>query len=195
LYDEAGPLALAEARKAVAIDPNDSETQAALAVGFVAMGNLDGALEASERAIELNRNSAWARETRGGTLVFLGRIAEGRDECEIGLRLNPRDPASSMAASIIVQSYYLERRYAECVAAARHYLANYAVHPTIRRALLAALGQLGQREEAAIVLREWEAGAPEQFRLMAGKRPRVPFMSPEDYQHLNDGLRKAGLAV
>jgi adenylate cyclase len=194
-YAEAGPVALTEARKGVAIDANDPEAQAALSTALAFIGNLDAGGECADRALGLNRNSAAAHETKGGILVYSGRPEEGRNEALVALRLNPRDPHSSMAASLIVASHYFQRDYAAAAETARQYLATYSVHPAIWRYLIASLGQLGLKMEVASALRDWRAAAPSQFSTMTGPRPRQPFMRAEDHEHMLEGLRKAGLVV
>ena len=85
-----------EARKAIAIDPNDLEAQEILAQAFVWQGNLEAALDRVERALALNRNSASAIGLKGAILSYSGRCSEGRELLLASLRLNPRDPATAM---------------------------------------------------------------------------------------------------
>ena len=189
-FAEAAKLIEVEARKAVAIDPNDSEAQNALALAFFVTGNFDSALECADHALTLNHNSAGAHGRRGAILTFSGRCAEGRDELYFSLRLNPRDPASPVAAGGITRSFYFERNYAASVDAARRCLANYPNYAAPRRWLTAALGQLSRREEAASSLRDWVAVTPGVFDVVV--RNRLPYMPPDNHEHMLDGLRKAG---
>ena len=138
----------------------------------------------------LNRNSVFAHGMKGGILVWLGQPGEGRDELFISLRLNPRDPNSPLAGSMIIASYHIERDYAATVKAARRNLANYPAMSGSRRFLVAALAQLGQLEEAAAELRDWTAAAPDVVNALV--RNRLPFIPLEEHEHLLDGLRKAG---
>ena len=62
----------------------------------------------------------------------------------VSLRLNPRDPATAMAGGAIAASYYMERRYAEAVEAARHCLTDHPAYHAPRRFLVAGLGQMGE---------------------------------------------------
>ena len=189
-FTEAAKLIEVEARKAVAIDPNDFEAQNALALAFFVTGNFGSALECADHALTLNHNSAGAHGRRGAILTFSGRCAEGRDELYFSLRLNPRDPASPVAAGGITRSFYFERNYAASVEAARRCLANYPAYAAPRRWLTAALGQLGRREEAASSLRDWVAVTPGVFDVVV--RNRLPYMPPDNHEHMLDGLRKAG---
>ena len=167
-----------------------SEAQNALALAFFVTGNFGSALECADHALTLNHNSAGAHGRRGAILTFSGRCAEGRDELYFSLRLNPRDPASPVAAGGITRSFYFERNYAASVEAARRCLANYPAYAAPRRWLTAALGQLGRREEAASSLRDWVAVTPGVFDVVV--RNRLPYMPPDNHEHMLDGLRKAG---
>jgi adenylate cyclase len=189
-FAEAGRLAEAAARKAVALDSNDADAQIVLSMSFVCAGDMSMALEGTKRALALNRNSAAAHEMLGGTLTYTGRTSEGRDEAQIALRINPRDPASTMAAVIIVASYYLEHNYAAAVEWARRFLAGNPANSMPRRYLAAALGQLGRNQEAAAELQAFLADAPHVFEATVRQRP--PYVMPEDHKHLLDGMRKAG---
>jgi TolB-like protein/Flp pilus assembly protein TadD len=187
-----GPIAVAEARKAVAIDPDDPEAQAALGLAYTTTSAMESALECADRAVTLNRNCAAAHYLRGAVLTFTERCAEGREEALTSLRLNPRDRLSPQAASVVVASHFLERDYAAAVTVARRYIVAFPTHRGPRRVLVAALGQLGRQDEARTALRELLAnptGLPEMYL-----HYRPPFVRPEDHQHFLDGLRKAGWA-
>ena len=65
----------------------------------------------------------------------------------------------------------------------------YGAYPEfgrVRRYLVAALGQLGRREEAATALSEL-LYRPEKLT-----RNRPIYLRPEDHEHILEGLRKAG---
>jgi adenylate cyclase len=55
---------------------------------------------------------------------------------------------------------------------------------------VAALGQLGRKNEARTALEALRIAAPTYFALITRSRP--PFHRLQDYDHLLDGLRKAG---
>ena len=188
--ESARTLAETAAQKAIALDPDDSEAQAALARVHVAGGDLRRALVHAERSLALNRNSASAHVARAAVLVNSGRCAEGRDEAFMSLRLNPRDPTSPVAASHIVLSYYFEGNYSAAVEAAARCVADYPVHLRPRRFLVAALGQLGRKDEAATALHDFMTDSASMFDVMIRDRP--PYMRPQDHEHMLNGLRKAG---
>lgn len=186
---EAGNLSAVEARKAIAIDPNDSEVHAALAAALCFQGSVEACIQCAERAVALNQNSAFAHWAKSG-LIFAGHTKEGRDEATLSLRLNPRDPISPAAGSIIAMSFYIERDYAATIKAARRNLADYPTFSASRRFLVAGLAQLGHHEEAVAELRNWIEVAPDVVD--ATVRNRFPWVSLEMHEHLIEGLRKAG---
>jgi adenylate cyclase len=87
-------------------------------------------------------------------------------------------------------SYYYEGDYIRSVEAARHTVARHPnVYPAYRW-LAAALGQLGRTEDARAALQKALELSPEAFEFYTHRRP--PWHRPEDYEHMLDGLRKAG---
>ena len=87
-------------------------------------------------------------------------------------------------------SYYYERDYAKSVEALRRVMARYPDAPNNYRWLAAALGQLGRTEEARAALRKALELSPQSLEFYTRRRP--PWHRPEDYEHMLDGLRKAG---
>jgi adenylate cyclase len=75
---------------------------------------------------------------------------------------------------------YFLREYDAAIEAAKEALRSYPDHPWAYRWLAAALAQTGRLDEAKQALQK------------ATVRQRRPWMRPEDYEQLLDGLRKAG---
>jgi adenylate cyclase len=187
---DVAPIVEAEARKAIAIDPNDSEGHAMLACALAYTGNLGVVSDCAERALALNRNSALGHIVRGVSWVHAARLAEGRDDLLLSLRLDPRSPLAAAVLGTVAGSYYFEGNYIGAVEIARRCVAAYPSHGSVRRFLVAALGQLGKTEEAREALREFSTVAPDAFDSTV-RHPR-PWFRPEHYEHMLDGLRKAG---
>ena len=187
---EAAKLAAADARRAVDLDPNDSEAQSALGAALAVGGDLHAALICADRALAINRNSASGYWVRGASLVYLARWEEGRSVVLTSLRLNPREAGSPQAASALIASYYFERDYAAAIEMAERYLADYPDYAAPRRLIAAALAQLGCREEAAQALEEAIRRSPDVFELFVRKRP--PYYRQEDHELVLEGLRLAG---
>jgi adenylate cyclase len=189
-HDEARGLADIWARKAAEIDRQDAEVQ--LSLGSVALmsGRWEEADQCALLALSLNPYLPRANFLRGSSLIFNGQPAEGRKALLTGLRLNPRDPRSGGKLNEVAISYYFERDYAGAAEAARRAIARASENPLPYRWLAAALGQTGSSEQAREALHYAMSIAPKSFDLYV--RSRVPWHREEDYQHMLDGLRKAG---
>jgi adenylate cyclase len=187
---EAAKLAEDEARKAIAIDLNDAAAQTALASAFVLVGDYQAGLDRVEHALVLNQNSAAAYRVKGTALLLAGQYSDGRVDALNSLRLNPRGPVSGYAAFLIVASYYLEGNYEVAAESAKRCMVQYPEFARVRRYLVAALGQLGRREEAATALSELLSIAPNLPNMLIRNRPS--YLRPEDHEHVLDGLRRAG---
>jgi adenylate cyclase len=85
---------------------------------------------------------------------------------------------------------YYSGDYDAAVETARQVIRSYPDYPLTYRWLAAALGQLGRTKEAREALDKAIAVAPASFDIYV--RNRVPWMRPEDYTHMLEGLRKAG---
>ena len=187
---EALRLAEDEAREALELDQADAN---ALAVRALAAGNTgDHAACAAyaERALSINQNCVLAYRAKGWTRIFTGRPAEGRGTILSGIRLDPRLGSNPSVRSIIAMSYYFERDYETTVAETTRLIADHPDHPWAYRWLAAALGQLGRTGEARAALDKAIAAAPDAFRLFAEQR--MPWMGHAVYDHMLEGLCKAG---
>ena len=108
-----------------------------------------------------------------------------------GLRVNPRDFRIAVYdLNQVALTYYLEGDYAQAADTARRAVARYVPVPRPYRWLAAALGQLGQTDEAREALREAIEVSPRSFHMYVRDRPRR--FRPEDHEHMLAGLRKAG---
>jgi adenylate cyclase len=92
----------------------------------------------------------------------------------------------------IAISHYYERDYAGAVEAAKRTIARYPMvgNPLPHRWLAASLGQLGRTAEAREALQTAMKNDPKAFDRFVCTR--VPWHRPDDYEHMLDGLRKAG---
>jgi adenylate cyclase len=195
-FGDAAPLAAIWARKAAEIDPQNAEVQVALGFAALMSGHLDEAWECALSALATSPSLDGAVSLEGAVLIFKGQPAEGRTALLTALRLDPRDPVrGSVRLNTIATSYYYEGEYAAAAKAARQTIARYplARYPdnvSPYRWLAASLGQLGQIEGARAALDTAMTTTSNAFDLFV--RNRAPWHRPEDYEHMIDGLRKAG---
>jgi adenylate cyclase len=175
------------AQHAVDIDPNDVEAQAVLALSQFNIHGDDRALANVSEMLRQNPNAAWAHGIVAMLLIQLDRYPDGRAALLAAERLNPRDPSGALFPSHFAISYYYERDYVRAITAAKNVIARYPDHPIAYRFLAASLGQLGQTEEAHEALQTAMQGSFARF-----VRNRPPWVRPANYEHVIEGLRKAG---
>jgi adenylate cyclase len=187
---DAASIAKAQAEMAFAIDPRNADAHAAIGFAQFLSGHKEIAVRHFDVALSINPNNVVAQRGKGMSLVLGGQPAEGRQVLLAVLRLNPRDPSSTTTQYQIGESYYYEGNYDAAVDAVSRAIASNPGYPHPYRWLAAALGQLGRKEEAAAALRHAIEAAPQLFRELAAARP--PQYRQEDYDHMLDGLRKAG---
>ena len=114
-------------------DPQDAEAHAVLGMSFFANGNLIASLKSAEHGLRLNLNSALSHAVRCGALIWSGRYDEGRNECSMVLRLNPRSPMAAAAMGTVAAAFYLAEDYRAAEETARRCLEGYPSHAAVRR--------------------------------------------------------------
>jgi adenylate cyclase len=178
------------ARRAVALDGADAEAHSTLAATLCSRGDYEGALDEAERALAISPNLAGAHATLGATRIFSGRPKEGLAALETSIRLDPHDPLLPSRLNRLALGRYFSGQYEAAVEAAKRAIRLNPDYPMPHRWLAAALGQIGRTEEAKEALGKAIAIAPASFDMHV--RSRVPWMRPEDHDHMLEGLRKAG---
>jgi adenylate cyclase len=189
-FEDAAELSAGWARKAIAIDPEDADARAMIAMAAMVTGNLDEAHDQAQLARTSSPNSPTALAIEGLVLLHTGQPALARQAMAACLRLDPRGSLSAVMMHRIAITYYYEREYAKSAEASLRCLARYPGAVATYRWLAAALGQLGRVEEARAALHKHLELSPRLFELYTRRRPL--WHRPEDYEHMLDGLRKAG---
>jgi adenylate cyclase len=179
-----------EAQKALELDPNDADAHGFRAHAAGSFGDYASGFDHIERALSINPSCATAYYIKGWLLIFTGQPAEGRDAILRSIRLDPRRASYPFVRSQIAMSYYIEGNYETTAAKAARVIADRPDHPYAYRWLAAALGQLGRSDEARVALDKAIATAPDVFRMYVEQR--VPWMGQAVYDHMLEGLRKAG---
>jgi adenylate cyclase len=187
-FDELAKLAASWARKAIEIDPTDADAQAILSQATLIAGNLDDALQRARLARNSSPSSSLAFASEGFALVYTGLHSIGRDALREALRLDPHGHINAVIMQNVAAAYYLERAYDEAIEAARRTIMRYPDWPLTYRWLAAALGQAKRTEEAGAALQI--AMSSQSFEFYTRQRP--PWFNTADFEHLLDGLRKAG---
>ena len=148
------------------------------------------ALEAAQRAIDLTPNFASGHFALAWARIFVGNFEQAKDPLLRAMRLSPHDPILFSYLNALALAHYHLEEYEEALAWAEHAFRLRRLYNT-GRTLLACLGQLGRRDEAARV----RAAVPE---LMHAENDRIwsltnPYVRAEHVAHLRQGLEKAGV--
>jgi adenylate cyclase len=188
--EEAVELSASWAQKAIALDPDDADARAVVALLTATAGNANESSDQALVARASTPNSPLVMLVEANGLLFGGRPVEARQGFAACLRIDPRGPLSAWAMRQVAISYYYERDYARSVETLRHAIARYPAVANNYRWLAAALGQLGRTEEAGVALQRALEALPRSFEFYTRSRP--PWHRPEDHEHMLEGLRKAG---
>jgi adenylate cyclase len=177
------------ARRAVALDGADAEARSLLANALRRRGDHEGSLAEATRALAISPNLAVAHGARGSSLISSGRLEEGIAALERCIRLDPC--RSAIRLNQIALALYYSGEYEAAIETANRAIRANPRYPNPYRWRAAALGQLGRIEEAKRALEEAIAIAPASFDMYV--KENVPWRRPEDYAHMIEGLRKAGM--
>jgi tetratricopeptide (TPR) repeat protein len=174
---------------AIRLDPGLPQVYFAASSLYRIRRQLDEALVAIHKAIELKPNYAEGYGSMAMVLTYAGRADEGLEAAQTSMRLNPIN--SFFIYWVLGQSYFHLERYDE---AAVQFERAVEANPQFFRGhllLAATYGQMGRIDDA-----EWEA--QEALTLLPEltlrqRRAIVPFKKQADVERYIDGLRKAGI--
>jgi len=178
------------ADKAVQLDGNLPQAHAQLGYVLSFKGESEPAVAEFERAIALHSNfTDWRFPW---VLVTAGHPERAIDVAKAHLRLDPF--AVPIARGFLGLAYYMLQRYPEAVAPIREFVSRSPNHVPGRVWLTATYAQLGRLEQARAEAAELLRIAPGwtlSGRMMKAMAHR--YQRAEDFEHLADALRKAGL--
>src|SRR5262245_44144096 len=174
------------ARKALSFDPSDAGAHARLALAMFASGDLAGCISECNEALTFDGNCAYAHGLKGQAFLFAGQRKEARASIRTCLRLDPRDPGRPTRPHMIALSHYLDGDFELAAETNRDVIRRYPGHTPPYRFLLASLGQLGRLAECEVLMKIAPAG----YDHYARHRP--PWFGLKDFEHMLEGMRKAG---
>jgi adenylate cyclase len=184
---------LEHAQRAVANDPNSPDAHLALSLALLSTGQWDPAFQACETVLRLTPSNALGYFMLGSCEVVTGEPRSGIEHIEKAMELSPRDQFFYWFASNLALAHYNLEEYEEAIRWASIASQNKPemMFPYFNGA--AALGQLGRLDEAAAQLEIARRFMPE---------PTLEFFRTgwlikyeADFDHLIDGIRKAGLKI
>jgi len=180
------------AERAVTLDPQDAKglTIAGHVRAFLHHRSREG-VALHERALALNPNLAMAWALSGFAYLYLGEWEEGERRFLRYKQLSPMDPNAfhyDVGFSLVA---LMKRDYEGAVATGRTVSEMNPAFSAACKPYLAALGHLGQLQEAAVVRRRLLAIDP--MFTVEGHLKATPFERVQDREHFAQGLRLAGV--
>jgi len=178
------------AERAVELDARDPQCHFALGLVQYHVGQIRPALSAMKQAISLNPSHAAAYANRALLLNYVNRPEESLESVSTALRLSPHDIRRFIWITALAGGYYLSGRLEQAVEAGQSGLRLKPDYLHSLTYVVAALGQLERRPEAAAYLSmlrriHHDAAAAEAFleRYYVDRTALTKIM---------EGLRKAG---
>ncbi len=180
------------ARRAIAAGAGDSD---ALATGGYALGFLGrdpaAGLPAIDRGLALAPSSARGFTFSGWMRAFAGEHEAALEHFARALRLSPLDPMAYRTRAGEAFAHLFAGRPQRAVEVGWLALRQQPNFTPTHRTLIAALGHLGRREEAGVVVRQALAATPGLTVSSAVAAAR--FVQPRDREVFATGLRLGGL--
>ncbi len=181
------------ARRAAELGPDDAIALSTAGIGlaFVA-GELDEGANLLERALDLDRNLAWAWLFSGWVKVWSGEPDVAIEHVERGYRLSPHEPHIFGMQSAIAMAHFFAGRHDEALAWARRAMKVHS-HTLLATCVAAASAALiGDNANAANAIDHLKQIDPG-IRLSNLDR-LFPLRRAEDVAKWSDALRQAGMA-
>ncbi len=180
------------ADRAMMLDPKDARgvTVAGHVKAFLSR-RLDEATALHELALQLNPSMALAWHFAGVTHAYSGRLTDAHRCISHARDLAPGDPHGFFAEGALGIVRLLQKDHESAAAIGRRVTERHPQFSSAFKSYLSALGHLGQREEAAVVLQRLRVLEP-RFSLQRF-RATAPYQRAEDLEHYTAGLRLAGL--
>jgi adenylate cyclase len=177
------------AAEAVECNSEDSEAHRVLALGRLWSHDIDGAIVATDRALALDPNSATALGGRGHVLGYAGRYDEAIENIHNAMRLDPH--YASIWLHFLAHAHVLKGDYETAIPLLQQRIRRSPETDISRMLLASCYGYLGETDEARQVWDEMLAINPDYS--LEQKARVLPYKNPADWQHIVEGLAKAGL--
>ncbi len=188
-HNRSATEALHFADRAIAMNENEPMAHYAAAVASNLNRNLERARTEAEATLALNPNLALAHDSLGVVAMLAGEPLQAIPHFERAMRLDPA--YSQQLVHFLGMAYLIAGKYATAAAYFRERIVLVPETDFSRAYLAAALGQMGETDEAQRVWRELKEINPNySFEEHVG---RFPFKVQADVDRIREGLVKARL--
>jgi adenylate cyclase len=188
-YDTAQLVQSAE--RAVAVDPQNGDSQHALGHAYALTGNREGMIRAFKTSLELDPSSSLGQICAGEGFAMAGESDAAIETLNRALRTSPKDTLESFTYHAMALAYFAKENYEESVRFARGALSRNPQVAFFHRTLAASLAHAGRVDEAHAALARATELDPN-FTLGGGRRIMLAG-NPEMADRYMSGLRMAGL--
>jgi adenylate cyclase len=186
------------AQRAVGLDETDSFARCILGLVHLFRREYEGARSEMERAVDLNPGDPEVHRRYGLFLAATGKAEAAIEQINLAKRLNPFD--TRWVPWLIGIACFTARRYDDAIAALRQ--VRDPINE-VRGWLAASYAHAGRLDEARATLDEFLRVAEADMAVFPGRRLKdweaywhgaFEYRDQEDFDHLFDALRKAGLS-
>jgi DNA-binding SARP family transcriptional activator/Flp pilus assembly protein TadD len=178
--------------KAIRIDPDNAEALGIYAhICAFLEKDFDSALHYFERSLRLNPNLPFVWALSAATHSYIGEPDIALQQLDRYRKLAPSDPSFSFWENIYTVAYMFKGEYEKAVTVGRRVVRANPDYSNTYKPLIAALGHLGRRDEAAPYIEKLLSLEP---NFTAERFGNVyPIRKPEDRQRYMQGLVLAGI--
>ena len=184
--------ALALAKRAIELDDQDANSYFTIGRVHLARREYDLAIEALEYALELNSGLAVSYCGLGDSLAYEGRLDEAIKQFEIAINLSPHDPFRWAFYSYRSMAHLFRGDFDQAATWARNAIRipNAQYWPWAH--LVAALGHLGNQEQAAAAIHDLLTIKPG-FSIDFARKQLFYLKRADQVETYIEGLRRAGM--
>jgi TolB-like protein/Tfp pilus assembly protein PilF len=190
LPEQSLELAMELGRRAVELDEANPHAHFAVGAASLWMKRHEQATSAARKCLATDPNFAEGHAVFGLILVYSGNPREAIVSLHKAMRLDPH--YRDIYLHLLALAHYQLEEYEQAADVLKRRLVRKPESDISRVLLAATLGQLGEVEKSRMEWAEVHRINPKYS--LEHRRRILPYKNPEDFEHILEGLRKAGIA-